>query len=89
MQHEHPGWNRISYGGRRIGRHSRTARSGATSPLLPPQQFTRLRWSTFGGLLMQYLGLARYNEVGMIVVAITAVVWSMDWLSSKVRSAIA
>lgn len=42
-----------------------------------------------GGLLMQYLGLARYNEVGMIVVVITAVVWSMDWLSSKVRSAIA
>ncbi len=42
-----------------------------------------------GELLMQYLGLARYNEVGMIVVVITAVVWAMDWLSSKVRAAIA
>lgn len=41
-----------------------------------------------GELLMQYLGLARYNEVGMIVVVITAVVWAMDWLSSKVRAAI-
>jgi phosphonate ABC transporter permease subunit PhnE len=38
-----------------------------------------------GELLMQYLGLARYSEVGMIVIVITAVVWSMDWLSSKVR----
>jgi phosphonate transport system permease protein len=38
---------------------------------------------------MQYLGLAKYNEVGMIVVVITAVVWAMDWLSSKVRAAIA
>jgi phosphonate transport system permease protein len=42
-----------------------------------------------GELLMQYLGLAKYNEVGMIVVVITAVVWAMDWLSSKVRAAIA
>lgn len=42
-----------------------------------------------GELLMQYLGLARYHEVGMIVVVITAVVWAMDWLSSKVRAAIA
>lgn len=42
-----------------------------------------------GELLMQYLGLARYSEVGMIVVVITAVVWAMDWLSSKVRAAIA
>jgi len=42
-----------------------------------------------GELLMQYFGLGRYNEVGTIVLFITAVVWTMDWLSAKVREAIA
>jgi phosphonate ABC transporter permease subunit PhnE len=42
-----------------------------------------------GELLMQYLGLAKYGEVGMIVVVITAVVWALDYASAKVREAIA
>jgi len=42
-----------------------------------------------GELLMQYLGLAKYGEVGMIVIVITAVVWALDYASAKVREAIA
>jgi len=37
---------------------------------------------------MQYQGLARWNEVGTIVIVIALVVWAMDYLSAKVREAI-
>jgi phosphonate transport system permease protein len=38
-----------------------------------------------GTLLMQYQGLARWQEVGMIVLLIAAVVWVMDYLSARIR----
>ena len=41
-----------------------------------------------GTLLMQYQGLARWNEVGMIILVIAAVVWAMDYMSAKIRDAI-
>ncbi len=41
-----------------------------------------------GDLLMQYQGLGRWNEVGLIVLLIAAVVWLMDYISAKVREAI-
>jgi phosphonate transport system permease protein len=41
-----------------------------------------------GTLLMQYQGLARWNEVGMIVIVIAAVVWAMDYVSARIREAI-
>jgi phosphonate transport system permease protein len=41
-----------------------------------------------GNLLMQYQGQARWNEVGMLVILIAAIVWSMDWASSKIREAL-
>lgn len=41
-----------------------------------------------GTLLMQYQGLARWNEVGTIVLVIALVVWVMDYLSAKIREAI-
>lgn len=40
-----------------------------------------------GTLLMQYQGLAKWNEVGMIVFLIALVVWAMDFISSRVREA--
>lgn len=42
-----------------------------------------------GDLLIQYMNLARYSEMGMIVIVITAVVWALDYASAKVREAIA
>ena len=41
-----------------------------------------------GNLLMQYQGQARWNEVGMLVIIIAAIVWIMDWASSKLREAL-
>ncbi len=41
-----------------------------------------------GTMLMQYQGLAKWNEVGMLVIVIAAIVWFMDWASSKIREAI-
>ena len=41
-----------------------------------------------GNLLMQYQGQARWNEVGMLVILIAAIVWTMDWASSKIREAL-
>jgi len=41
-----------------------------------------------GTLLMQYQGLAQWNEVGTIILTIAVVVWLMDYISAKVREAI-
>lgn len=41
-----------------------------------------------GTMLMQYQGLAKWNEVGLLVIVIAAIVWLMDWASSKIREAI-
>lgn len=41
-----------------------------------------------GNLLMQYQGQARWSEVGMLVIIIAAIVWTMDWASSKLREAL-
>lgn len=71
--------------------------------VLPFLSFTIYRWDInvrmatilglvggggVGTLLMQYQGLARWNEIGTIVIVIAAVVWAMDYLSAKVREAI-
>ncbi len=41
-----------------------------------------------GNLLMQYQGLARWREVGLIVIMIAFVVWVMDYMSARIREAI-
>lgn len=41
-----------------------------------------------GTLLTQYQGLARYHEVGTLIILITAVVWMLDVVSSRVRQAL-
>jgi phosphonate transport system permease protein len=41
-----------------------------------------------GTMLMQYQGLARWNEVGMLVIVIATIVWVMDYTSAKIRAAI-
>jgi phosphonate transport system permease protein len=41
-----------------------------------------------GNLLMQYQGQARWNEVGLLVILIAAIVWTMDWASSVIREAL-
>ncbi len=41
-----------------------------------------------GNLLMQYQGLARWREVGLIVIMIAFVVWVMDYVSGRIREAI-
>jgi phosphonate transport system permease protein len=41
-----------------------------------------------GNMLIQYQGLARWNEVGMIVIIIAVVVWIMDVVSARVREAL-
>lgn len=71
--------------------------------VLPFLSFTIYRWDInirmatiiglvggggVGTLLMQYQGLARWNEVGTIVIVIAIVVWAMDYLSARVREAI-
>ncbi|MCH8500936.1 MAG: phosphonate ABC transporter, permease protein PhnE [Aliidiomarina sp.] len=39
-----------------------------------------------GTMLMQYQGLARWNEVGTLVIMIAAIVWIMDYASAKIRA---
>jgi phosphonate transport system permease protein len=71
--------------------------------VLPYLSFTIYRWDInvrmatviglvggggIGTMLMQYQGLAKWNEVGMLVIVIAAIVWVMDWLSSRIREAI-
>lgn len=41
-----------------------------------------------GNLLMQYQGQARWNEVGLLVILIAIIVWTMDWASSVIREAL-
>ena len=41
-----------------------------------------------GTMLMQYQGLAKWNEVGLIVMVIAFIVWVMDYSSAKIREAI-
>jgi phosphonate transport system permease protein len=71
--------------------------------VLPYLSFTIYRWDInvrmatviglvggggIGTLLMQYQGLAKWNEVGLLVIVIAVIVWVMDFTSSKVREAI-
>ena len=71
--------------------------------VLPYLSFTIYRWDInvrmatviglvggggIGTMLMQYQGLAKWNEVGLLVIVIAAVVWMMDYASSKIREAI-
>jgi len=41
-----------------------------------------------GTLLMQYQGLAKWHEVGLIVFVIAFIVWMMDYASAKIRESI-
>ena len=41
-----------------------------------------------GTMLMQYQGNARWNEVGLLIMIITLIVWLMDTLSAKIRESI-
>jgi phosphonate transport system permease protein len=71
--------------------------------ILPFLSFTIYRWDInvrmatiiglvggggVGTMLMQYQGLARWREVGLIVLMIALVVWIMDYISAKLREAI-
>jgi len=71
--------------------------------ILPFLSFTIYRWDInvrmatiiglvggggIGTMLMQYQGLARWREVGLIVLMIAFVVWIMDYISAKIREAI-
>ena len=71
--------------------------------VLPFLSFTIYRWDInvrmatiiglvggggIGTMLMQYQGLARWHEVGLIVLMIALVVWIMDYVSAKIREAI-
>ena len=71
--------------------------------LLPYLSFTIYRWDInvrmatviglvggggIGTQLMQYQGLARWNEVGLLVIVIATIVWVMDWISSRIRMAV-
>ena len=71
--------------------------------VLPFLSFTIYRWDInvrmatiiglvggggIGTMLMQYQGLAKWNEVGLIVIMIAVVVWIMDYVSAKIREAI-
>lgn len=71
--------------------------------VLPYLSFTIYRWDInvrmatviglvggggIGTLLMQYQGLAKWNEVGLLVIIIAIIVWVMDYLSSRIREAI-
>ena len=72
--------------------------------LIPFLSFTIYRWDInvrmatiiglvggggIGTMLMQYQGLAQWNEVGLIVLMIAVVVWVMDYVSAKIREALA
>lgn len=71
--------------------------------VLPFLSFTIYRWDInvrmatiiglvggggIGTMLMQYQGLARWREVGLIVLLIAFVVYVMDYISAKIREAI-
>jgi phosphonate transport system permease protein len=71
--------------------------------VLPFLSFTIYRWDInvrmatiiglvggggVGTMLMQYQGLARWHEVGLIILMIAFVVWVMDYISAKIREAI-
>lgn len=71
--------------------------------LIPFLSFTIYRWDInvrmatiiglvggggIGTMLMQYQGLAQWNEVGLIVLMIAVVVWVMDYVSAKIREAL-
>ena len=71
--------------------------------VLPFLSFTIYRWDInvrmatviglvggggIGTMLMQYQGLAKWREVGLIVLMIAFVVWVMDFISAKIREAI-
>ncbi len=71
--------------------------------ILPFLSFTIYRWDInvrmatviglvggggIGTMLMQYQGLARWHEVGLIVLMIAFVVWVMDYISARLREAI-
>jgi phosphonate transport system permease protein len=71
--------------------------------ILPFLSFTIYRWDInvrmatiiglvggggIGTMLIQYQGLAKWNEVGLIVIMIALVVWVMDYVSAKIREAI-
>lgn len=71
--------------------------------ILPFLSFTIYRWDInvrmatiiglvggggIGTMLMQYQGLARWREVGLLVLMIAFVVWVMDYISARIREAI-
>lgn len=71
--------------------------------ILPFLSFTIYRWDInvrmatiiglvggggIGTMLMQYQGLARWHEVGLVVLMIAFVVWVMDYISARIREAI-
>ncbi|GAB1431290.1 hypothetical protein MASR2M18_21250 [Ignavibacteria bacterium] len=71
--------------------------------LIPFLSFTIYRWDInvrmatiigmvggggVGTLLMQYQGLAKWQEVGLIVMLIAAAVWIMDYISAKARESL-
>ena len=71
--------------------------------ILPYLSFTIYRWDInvrmatviglvggggIGTMLMQYQGLAKWNEVGLLAITIALIVWLMDYTSSKIRAAI-
>ena len=71
--------------------------------VLPFLSFTIYRWDInvrmatviglvggggIGTILMQYQGMAKWNQVGMLVIIIAIIVWAMDWSSSRIREAI-
>jgi phosphonate transport system permease protein len=71
--------------------------------ILPFLSFTIYRWDInvrmatiiglvggggIGTMLMQYQGLARWHEVGLLVLMIAFVVWVMDYISARIREAI-
>lgn len=71
--------------------------------ILPYLSFTIYRWDInvrmatviglvggggIGTMLMQYQGLAKWNEVGLLAITIAVIVWVMDWSSSRIREAI-
>ncbi|MEO8398381.1 MAG: phosphonate ABC transporter, permease protein PhnE [Ignavibacteriaceae bacterium] len=71
--------------------------------VLPFLSFTIYRWDInvrmatiiglvggggIGTMLIQYQGLARWHEVGLIVLIIAFVVWVMDYISARIRESI-
>jgi phosphonate transport system permease protein len=71
--------------------------------VLPFLSFTIYRWDInvrmatiiglvggggIGTMLIQYQGLAKWHEVGLIILMIAFVVWVMDYISARIREAI-